>query len=33
MQNSMQLKIDDLSVFYSIVQKSLLNEENGKLLE
>lgn len=30
--NDIILKVDDLSVFFSIVQESLLNEENGKLL-
>ncbi|UZR99987.1 AAA family ATPase [Chondrinema litorale] len=31
--NGAHLKIDDLSVFFAIVQKSLLNEENGRFLE
>ena len=30
--NNAVLKVDDLSVFFSIVQESLLNEENGQLL-
>nr|WP_293295191.1 hypothetical protein [Allomuricauda sp.] len=30
--NDIILKVDDLSIFFSIVQESLLNEENGKLL-
>lgn len=31
--NGIKLKIDDLSLFFSIVQKSVLNENNGKFLE
>jgi energy-coupling factor transporter ATP-binding protein EcfA2 len=32
MSNGAILKVDDLSLFFSIVQKSLLSEENGQLL-
>lgn len=32
MANGAILKVDDLSLFFSIVQKSLLSEENGQLL-
>jgi hypothetical protein len=32
LENGAKLKVDDLSVFFSIVQESLLNEENGQLL-
>ena len=32
LSNGAILKVDDLSVFFSIVQESLLNEENGQLL-
>lgn len=32
LSNNAILKVDDLSIFFSIVQKSLLNEENGKLI-
>jgi hypothetical protein len=31
--NGIKLKVDDLSLFFSIVQKSVLNENNGKFLE
>ena len=31
--NGAILKVDDLSIFFTIVQKSLLNEENGQFLE
>ena len=31
--NGAKLKVDDLSIFFTIVQKSLLNEENGQFLE
>ncbi len=33
LSNGAILKVDDLSIFFTIVQKSLLNEENGKFLE
>ncbi len=32
LSNNAILKVDDLSLFFTIVQKSLLNEENGQLL-
>lgn len=32
LSNGAVLKVDDLSIFFSIVQESLLNEENGQLL-
>jgi len=31
--NGATLKVDDLSIFFTIVQRSLLNEENGQFLE
>lgn len=31
--NSAILKVDDLSIFFTIVQKSLLNEQNGQFIE
>ncbi|PZW37631.1 AAA domain-containing protein [Mesonia algae] len=31
--NGITIKVDDLSLFFSIVQKSVLNENNGKFLE
>lgn len=31
--NGAKLKVDDLSVFFNIVQRSLLNEQNGQFLE
>jgi hypothetical protein len=31
--NGAILKVDDLSLFFSIIQKSILNENNGKLIE
>ncbi|CAA0176273.1 AAA domain-containing protein [Tenacibaculum maritimum] len=33
LNNGMKVRVDDLSLFFSIVQKSVLNETNGKLLE
>ena len=33
LNNNIKLSVDDLSVFFSIVQKSVLNEYNGKLIE
>lgn len=31
--NGAKLRVDDLSIFFNIVQKSLLNEQNGQFLE
>ena len=33
LKNGIKVQVDDLSLFFSIVQKSVLNETNGKLLE
>jgi hypothetical protein len=33
LNNNMKVQVNDLSLFFSIVQKSVLNETNGKLLE